>query len=485
MPVYHDKIKAYTKLGLHDDGNDAYNMFGSFWICVHESHANLTCDMLAIRSNDYRNKLLFETWEYTEGVDNRLRMNTKYNTNSSAIATTTVNLGQWYHVFWGFSLNGNTGFMYVDGTLIATGTPRTHYMPKDRIEWGRGSGSYWSRVSFSDFFIGHHQGLDDTAQRAEWATYCYNGGDPFALLDNVGQCFTCMPFDNSWSEFRTGDDEGLKAYAHTADFNRFQFWKDLAAHPRTRWWWRSQQNELEQWLAAMGTAAFDLDVQALSRTRDLEAPSTMTGTFNVLVDALARARVLDAPTATGTFGLTVDALLRARALDAPVASAEYALTVDSLNRGRGLDAPAVAQEVAVAVDALLRARALDSVTIDTAINLVVESLSRSRALDAVPATVTRQLVVDSLLRARALDSVTVGALVNLQVAELSRTRSLDTLTVSQVTQLAVDALLRSRLLDNVVIDTGERRLIEINGVRVDVLEFVAKRIDEINLTGKG
>ena len=230
--------------------------------------------------------------------------------------------------------------------------------------------------------------------------------------------------------------------------------------------------------------AFDLDVQALSRIRTMDAPSS-TAAYAVAVDALLRSRTLDSATVAAVYQVQAQALSRTRTIDSPAASGTFAVGAQSLSRTRSTDDPAVAQEVAVIVDSLLRSRALESVTINTAISLAVQALSRTRSMDVAAATSTRNLIVESLIRTRALDSVSVAALINLQVAELLRTRSLDGLTVSQVTELAVESLLRSRLLDNVVIDSGQRRLIEIDGVRVDLLEFIGKRIDEINLTGKG
>lgn len=235
--------------------------------------------------------------------------------------------------------------------------------------------------------------------------------------------------------------------------------------------------------AATVTRLVGLTVDELTQAVALDA-AAVARAIGLTVDPIGQAATFDAAAVTRILGLLPDPMGQSLTLAAASLGVVYSLGVQAMAQAATLDDPSLGLLVSIAVDSLLSSTALDSVSINKAIQLTVDALAQATALDAADVTRIRSLVVASLLQAQALDTVTLSRVVQLTVADMLQAAALDSAAVGRILGLTVNDLLLSVYLDSVVLaDAAPPKYIELDGVKVDLIELLAQKIDSISLTG--
>lgn len=226
-----------------------------------------------------------------------------------------------------------------------------------------------------------------------------------------------------------------------------------------------------------------LTLDELSHGNTLDS-SAVARAIGLTIDELSHSNTLDADALAVTFGIAPAQLDHSNTLDAAALGVIFGLGINALAAANTLDSPALAKIAALTVNELLSSNTLDDCSVNTALNLVVDELSSAHSLDGVTVSRIRGIVINELLSANTLDAAALGLIAQLAVADLTHSNTLDTSSTSAILGLTIDDLLSSNVLDSITItDAGTRRIVTVNGVKIDLTNLAGVKIDQLSLTG--
>lgn len=226
--------------------------------------------------------------------------------------------------------------------------------------------------------------------------------------------------------------------------------------------------------SAAGEEPVDLVVEDLAVASTIDAP-TLTQVHGLTVAGLLVAATIGAPTLTQVHNLAVEDVTVASTIDTVALTQDHQLAIEDLTVATTIDTVALTVEGDLQVADLSVATTVDTVTLTQVHNLTVADLSVAPTIGTVAITQVHTLNVEDLTVATAIGSVelVVGAVV-LTVENLSVAPTIDTVALTQTHVLTVDDLTVASTIDDVA-------LTQVHTLAVDGLA-VAVTADSVTLS---